>query len=369
METRGMATLGFGGPGRDAVLVTGGAGYIGSLLVRRLLTRGYRVRVLERFLYGDAPLRGLLKHPRLDLVVADMREPEAVARAVAGVGTVVHLGGIVGDAACALDEAATVEINVAATRLLADAARAASVPRLLFASSCSVYGASDAVLDETSALNPVSLYARTKIDGEALLLDRRDAAFAPVILRFATAYGASRRPRFDLAVNLLTAKALRDGRITIHGGDQWRPFVHVDDIGRALILALEAPLDRVAGQIFNVGATAENYRLATVGDLVQEVIPGTEVIVDEQSADPRNYHVRFDKIRDGLGFSPRYTLRAGMGDLMDALARGVGGTLDDPVTDNHRFLREASPGLLGRSASPSRLPRTRRPRGVTANVA
>jgi nucleoside-diphosphate-sugar epimerase len=214
------------------------------------------------------------------------------------------------------------------------------------------------VLDETSALNPVSLYARTKIDAEALLLSRQSAVFAPVILRFATAYGASPRPRFDLAVNLLTAKALQDGQITIHGGDQWRPFVHVDDIGRALLLALEAPRDRVAGQVLNVGASAENYRLETVGALIREAVPTAEVLIDAHAFDPRNYHVRFDAIADLLGFVPGRTLQAGIADLAARLRRGVGGDPGHRRTDNNSFLRETGGVPLLRPQVPSPLAAT-----------
>ncbi|MDQ6604335.1 MAG: NAD-dependent epimerase/dehydratase family protein, partial [Chloroflexota bacterium] len=233
------------------VLVTGAAGYIGSILVRRLLELGYRVRVLDRLMYGDDAIRDILCHPRLEMVVADFRDRAVVARAVENVGAIVHLGAIVGDPACAIDENLTTSTNLEATRMIADVARQAGIRRMIFASSCSVYGASDEALDETSALNPVSLYASTKIAAERALLAMAGADFAPVIMRFATAYGHSYRPRYDLAVNVMTAKAVMEGRITIHGGEQWRPFVHVDDIARALVLALEAPIGAVAGETFN----------------------------------------------------------------------------------------------------------------------
>src|SRR5947209_3679788 len=145
------------------VLVTGAAGYIGSILVRRLLSRGYRVRVLDRLMYGDDAIRDVLAHPRLEMVAADFRDRAVVARAVRGVRAVIHLGAIVGDPACAIDEDFTVGTNFEATRLIADAAKRAGVRRFIFGSTCSVYGASDAQLDERSALNPVSLYANTKI--------------------------------------------------------------------------------------------------------------------------------------------------------------------------------------------------------------
>ncbi len=153
------------------ILVTGAAGYIGSILVRRLLDRGYRVRILDRLMYGDDAIRAVLDHPRVEMIAADFRDRAVVARAVAGVGAIIHLGAIVGDPACAIDEDFTVGTNFEATRIIANAAKRAGVRRFIFGSTCSVYGASDERLDETSALNPVSLYANTKIAAERALLD------------------------------------------------------------------------------------------------------------------------------------------------------------------------------------------------------
>jgi nucleoside-diphosphate-sugar epimerase len=332
-----LGTLGSGS--RGTVLVTGGAGYIGSLLVRRLLDRGYRVRVLDILLYGDRAIRGVLEHPALELVVADFRHREAVEAALTGIDAVIHLGGIVGDPACALDPEFTVAINEEATRTVADACAREGVERLIFASSCSVYGANDELLHETSALHPVSLYARTKIASEQMLLDHTGHRCPSVILRFATIYGYSHRPRFDLVVNVLTAKAVTEGRITVHGGDQWRPFVHVDDLARALVAALEAPLVAVAGQVFNVGSNGQNYRLSEVADIVQELIPTTEVVIDANSADRRNYRVDFTKIADTLGFGPAHDLRGGILELKSALEQGLAAHWREELFDNHRSLR------------------------------
>lgn len=312
-----------GRPTPRIVLVIGGAGYVGSLLVRRLLVRGYNVRVLDRLLYGGEAIQELAGHPRFELVVADARRTDQVARAIAGVDAVVHLAAIVGDAACALDERLAVETNVEATRIVAEACRTDGVPRLIFASTCSVYGASEDVVDERSPLNPVSLYAETKIAAESVLLDRQGDAFAPVILRFGTAYGASPRPRFDLVVNLLSAAATVDGRITIHGGEQRRPFVHVDDMGLAVIRALEAPLERVAGQVFNVGSNRQNRRLSEVGEAVKAVIPAVRIATDPRLVDRRDYCAHFDKVEAVLGFRPTHDLVDGVREIKVMLDRGA----------------------------------------------
>ncbi len=322
------------------VLVTGAAGYIGSILVRRLLARGYHVRVLDRLLYGDDAIRDILDHPRLDMVVADFRDRMVVARAVEGVSAIVHLGAIVGDPACAIDEDLTISTNFEATRMIADVAKRAGIRRMIFGSTCSVYGASDETLDETSALNPVSLYATTKIAAERALLAMADANFAPVIMRFATAYGHSYRPRYDLAVNVMTAKAVTEGQITIHGGEQWRPFVHVDDIARALVLALEAPIETVARETFNVGSDGQNHQLKEVGEIIQRLIPHAEVLTNDLVTDRRNYYVQFAKIRAALAFAPTHTLEQSIVEMKEALDTGAVRDYRDRRYNNHQFLSQ-----------------------------
>jgi len=315
----------WGRPGRRAihnVTVIGGAGYIGSVLVRKLLERGYRVTVLDALVYGDASLRDLHGRDGFEFVHGDMRNIEDVVEALQYADAVVHLGALVGDPACALDEKLTLEINLAATRMIAEAARGFGVQRFVFASTCSVYGASDQVLDERSALKPVSLYARTKIASEKALLGLNEEHFAPVILRFATVYGLSPRPRFDLVVNLLAAKAACEGSISIFGGDQWRPFVHVDDAAEAIIRCLEAPLHAVRGQVFNVGSDQQNYQIAQLGDLIGNLVPGVEVVRQDKDVDQRNYHVSFSKIRKQLGFTTHHTVAGGILEIKAALEEG-----------------------------------------------
>jgi nucleoside-diphosphate-sugar epimerase len=337
------------------VLVIGGAGYIGSILVRKLLDRGYHVTVLDALLYGDEGIRELYGRANFTLIKDDFRNIEGVVRALQGRDAVFHLGAVVGDPACALDERLTLEINLAATRLIGEAAHGFGIERFIFASTCSVYGASEQISDERSSLNPVSLYARSKISAERALLDLEDGHFAPTILRFATIFGLSPRPRFDLVVNILAARAARDKRITIFGGDQWRPFVHVDDVATALLKCLEAPVSTVKGQIFNVGGDDQNYRIKDVGTQVAELIPDTEIVQRGEDTDPRNYRVSFAKIRKQLGFQPVHSVTNGIAEIRDAVVDGRLGNFDDPRYSNLACLSDPASLALARQSRMSPL--------------
>lgn len=322
------------------VLVIGGAGYIGSLLVRQLLGRRYRVRVLDSFLYGNDSLRDLDGVTGLHIVNADFRDITAVVNAMQNIDAVVHLGALVGDPACAVDEKLTVSINVAAARMVGEVAKGAGVRRLVFASTCSVYGANDEVLNEKSDLNPVSVYARSKIASEDVLLQLSDDTFAVSVLRFATLFGLSPRPRFDLVTNVLTAMAVREKRITIMGGDQWRPFLHVADAAEAIVRTLETPAPAVQGRILNVGSDSANHRIADVGAMVVAAIPGVTVEEKAGDGDRRNYRVSFRSFRERVGFIPQRTVAEGIHELRDALLDGRIGDFRDPQYSNYQTLTE-----------------------------
>jgi nucleoside-diphosphate-sugar epimerase len=322
------------------VLVIGGAGYIGSALVRQLLDKGYEVRVLDQLLYGLDPIRSLVAHPRLEVQQGDFRQVDKVVQAMRGIDAVVHLGGIVGDPACALDEELTIEVNVMATRLVAEVAKMSRVNRLIFASSCSVYGAAEEGLDERSLLRPVSLYARSKIASERLLAGMADEHFSPIILRFATIYGLSGRTRFDLVVNLLTAKAVVDGEMTVFGGDQWRPFVHVQDAAGAILSMIEAPLGRVRNQVFNVGSEEQNYTINQVAGIIKSMVPGATLSISDSDGDRRDYRVRFDKIRRTVAFTPAWTIEQGIEQVMSAIESGQVRDYRDPLYSNAKFLTD-----------------------------
>ncbi len=325
----------------EHVLVTGGAGYIGSALLPKLLERGYHVRLLDLLLYGTEPIRSVLNHPRLEIMQADFLQADKVIEAMSGVDAVIHLGAIVGDPACALDEGLTIEVNLMATRLIAEVAKCMGVKRLIFASTCSVYGASDGILDERSALNPISLYARSKVASEKVLMNMADDHFDSVFLRFATIYGISGRARFDLVINLLAAKAIVDGQITVLGGDQWRPFVHVDDAALAIVKVLETPRSLVRHQVFNVGSNEQNYTIQQAAEIVHRLVPTAELINKRSDADRRNYRVDFSKIRRTIGFAPQWTIERGVQQIIAAIETGRIRDYRDPQYSNVAFLSAA----------------------------
>jgi nucleoside-diphosphate-sugar epimerase len=249
------------------VLVTGGAGYIGNYVVEELLENGHDVRVLDNLLFGDSALAPFDDHERLELREGDIRHIEDLSYAMEDRDAVIHLAGIVGDPACGVNEQATQAVNVEATKTLVEVCKLHDIQRLVFASTCSVYGASELMeLNEGSYLNPLSLYAESKIDSEEIILHETHDMFSdnditPTILRLGTIFGWSRRMRFDLVVNLLTAKATLEGDIPVYGGEQYRPLVHVADAASALVAALEADEETVNHQIFNVGDNELNFKI------------------------------------------------------------------------------------------------------------
>jgi nucleoside-diphosphate-sugar epimerase len=326
------------------VLVIGGAGYVGCWLIRRLLEEGKSVRVLDNAVYGLDPIRDLLQNPRVEYLNGDCRNIQDVVKAVRGVSSIVHLAAIVGDPACEIDHKTTIEINYAATRMIVEVAKGHGVERFLFASSCSVYGATDEIMDEDSKVEPVSLYGQLKVAAEQALLEAASDDFHPVLLRFATVFGLSNRPRFDLVVNLLSAKAWQDGVITIYNGEQWRPFVHVKDLSEAIILLLSAPLRAVSQQTFNVGDNSLNHTLTEVGEVIRRVFPGTR-IEGVENADKRNYRVNFDKIQKRLGFRCRYHLEDGV--------REIKAAFDSSAIDNYKNIRFSNLGFLRQSGTPA----------------
>lgn len=328
---------------RGPVLVVGGAGYIGTFVVEQLLASGYPVRVLDRLFYGKESLKEFIVDPRFEVIEGDVTDIGRLVEAVRGTSSVVHLAGLVGDPACAIDERTTAQCNIIATRMLREVTHSFGVSRFIFASSCSVYGSSDEIVDENSTLNPVSLYARTKIESEQELLQVIPDGYTLTVLRFATVFGHSRRPRFDLVANLFVAQAFHNGVITVHGGDQWRPFVHVSDLARAIVTVLKARRSVVQGQIFNVGDERLNVTVADLAHIVQKVVSEdrkVEVELHNDSPDKRNYRVSFKKIQQELGFKTAISLEEGVREIYENFKANRYGNFKDKRYSNFETTKE-----------------------------
>lgn len=327
--------------GRQTILVTGGAGYVGSILLRRLLQEGYRVVCLDCLRYGGRALVDIWDNPDFDFHKVDITNHGEVEILFEqhSVDGIVHLAAIVGDPACKLEPELARRTNLDASLNLLENAKKFQVPRFVFASTCSNYGKmqdSNGFVDETSLLNPVSLYAELKVAFENILLDHnnRIKGFSPTVLRFSTVYGMSPRMRFDLTVNEFTKEFAMGRELVVYGENYWRPYCHVSDFSQAILAVLRAPEEKVAYNVFNVGDSTQNYTKKMLIDELLKQIPSASVRYVKVGEDPRDYRVKFDKINSALGFRITKTVPDGMRDILTCIQQGVVTDPDDPIYYN-----------------------------------
>ena len=315
------------------VLVTGGAGYVGAVLVPKLLAAGHEVRVLDLYLYGRDVLAAAAGDPRLEQVEGDIRDDAAVERAVAGCDAVLHLACISNDPSFDLDPELGRSVNHEAFLPLVRAAKRAGVRRFVYASSSSVYGIKDVPdVTEDMPLEPLTDYSRYKAICEEELLAERAPGFVTLTLRPATVCGWSPRLRLDLSVNILTNHAVHNGAITVFGGEQLRPNIHIDDTAELYLLALSAPDHLVDGRVFNAGW--ENKSIIEIAEMVRGVVGEDVEIVRTPTDDLRSYHISSELIRRELGFVPRRTIAEAASDLVAAFGDG---RVPDPMTDSRYY--------------------------------
>ncbi len=315
------------------ILITGGAGYVGSTLARLLLASDQQVRVLDHLAHGGESLLGIWCLPGFEFIRGDIRDRTSMQKALAGVDAVVHLAAIVGDPACARQPDLARAVNLDASMALIEASRQAGVGRFVFASTCSNYGKmkdANQFVDEESELRPISLYAETKVAVEkALLQNGRTEGWCATPLRFATVYGVSPRMRFDLTVNEFTMEMLTTKHLKVFGEQFWRPYVHVWDAARAIQLVLNSPAARIAGCVFNVGSTDQNFQKQQLVEMIQPHAPDAVVEYVHKEEDPRDYRVSFARIKNQLEYATTRTVLQGIEEVARLVQGGVIGNFVD----------------------------------------
>ena len=312
------------------VIVTGGAGYVGSTLVNVLLQNDFNVIVIDKLVSGGESLLSVWHHPKFLFYKLDITQPDKLEIVFKShkINSIIHLAAIVGDPACAKQPELARQVNEIAAQNLLNLALAHNVERFIFASTCSNYGKMadpSTYINESSPLSPVSLYAELKVKFEKVLLDQtpRNNIFCPTALRFATVYGISPRMRFDLTVNEFS-KELALGRVLEVFGEQfWRPYCHVSDFSRAMLLVLTAEKEKVSHNVFNVGNTQENYTKFMIVEEIKKRLPDANVKYVRKSEDPRDYRVSFEKIQRELGFQITKKVPDGILEVIESIQNNV----------------------------------------------
>ena len=312
----------------NTVLVTGGAGYVGAVLVPKLLQSGYKVKVLDLYLYGDDVLDAVKEDSNLDQIKGDMRDRSLLERLMPGCDAVIHLACISNDPSFDLDPELGKSINYDAFLNLVDVAKQFGVARFVYASSSSVYGIKEEEnVTEDLPLEPLTDYSKYKALCEKIILDAREPGFAVLVLRPATVCGYSPRLRLDLTVNILTNLAVQNNKITVFGGEQKRPNIHIGDVTNLYVKSLQWPEDAIDGKIYNVGY--ENHRVMEIAEIVRDVVGNKVEIIVTPTDDHRSYHISSKKIQQELGFVPRQTISAAAEELVSAFELGL---IPDPMT-------------------------------------
>jgi nucleoside-diphosphate-sugar epimerase len=305
------------------VLVVGGAGYVGNVLVRRLLAAGHRVRVLDRLLFDHGTaLAGLLDDDNFSFQRGDLREDAALEPALDGITDVVLLAALVGDPICRKYPDLARSVNDDGSKALFDRILGSGVDRFVFTSTCSNYGLreSDAPATEDSDLAPLSLYAETKVQFEQFVLSREaEWDLCPTLLRIATAYGLSQRMRFDLTISEFTRTLTLGEELVVYDADTWRPYCHVADISKAIMTVIEAPEDSVRGEVFNVGHSDENYTKQHLVEHITQRLGRGDVTYVHRDEDPRDYRVSFERIKAALGYEPLLRVPDGIDEIVEGL--------------------------------------------------
>ncbi|NQU67303.1 MAG: SDR family oxidoreductase [Candidatus Marinimicrobia bacterium] len=304
------------------ILVAGAGGYIGIPLCSRLFSEGHKVIALDMFYFGEDKMSSLQENKNFRMVKEDIRTVNP--QHFEGVDVVIDLAGLSNDTTAEQNFDIAESINYLGCLHLADLASKHGVKRFIYSSSASVYGAGHSEsLTESSPLNPISRYSELKLKTESALLNTYGKAMEITILRNPTLFGVSPRMRFDLALNIMTWRSIRDGRITVHGnGEQWRPLLSVDDVVTAFASALDAPSDIVAGEVFNVGGAESNIRIHDLALLIAESIPGIGLVFEPSLKDARSYNLNFDKIYRLLNFRPQVSHEEGINAVADAILSG-----------------------------------------------
>ena len=306
----------------NSILITVGAGYVGSVLVRKLVSLGYDVKVIDSLVFGNDGISSLINEKKIEFFNLDIRETEKISSIIQNIDCVIHLAAIVGEPLCKKIPDAAKQINEFATKNLVNICKNKKVKRFIFASTCSNYGSSQNVVNESSPVMPLSLYSECKVNSEKFILDQNNDIFETCVLRFATAHGLSPRMRFDLLVQEFMRDAIVDKKISIFGADFWRPLVHVEDMADACISAIDASSQLISGQIYNVGNDKENYTKIKLAEIIKEFITDVEIEIIKSKKDPRNYKVSFEKIENSLNFESKYTVRDSVIEILNDIQSG-----------------------------------------------